>query len=86
MYNKKDVSKFIKEFLKAEEFKNNFFYISKAEITRKEDKVFIEKNIIDKYKTFKEYEKKVNIYIYLMIYRYDVKYGKLANYIMSELL
>lgn len=71
------------EFQKIKEFKKNKFSLKNAKIKYNKDKYFIESKIINKYNTIEEYEKRLNMYIYLMIYRDDMKHLYLANKIMN---
>lgn len=80
---KKYIYKYILEFQKIKEFEKNKFSLKKAKIKYDKDKIFIENKIIKKYCTLKEYEKRMNIYIYLITYRDDMKYVYLANRIME---
>lgn len=77
------IYKYMLEFQKIKEFKKNKFSLKNAKIKYNKDKYFIESKIINKYNTIEEYEKRLNMYIYLMIYRDDMKHLYLANKIMN---
>lgn len=81
--NNEKIQEYILEFQKKEEFKKNKFSLKNVDITKPEDKIFINSNILNRYKTMKEFENRINIYIYLIKYRDNVEYGYLANQIMK---
>lgn len=86
LYNEncnKYIYKYILEFQKIKEFDENRFNLENAKITYDKDKYFIQEKIINRYGTIYEYEKRMNIYIYLIKYRDDRKYVYLANRIME---
>lgn len=78
-----NIYKYISEFQKIKDFEENKFSLEKAKITIDTDKIFIEERIKKRYRTIEEYEKRMNIYIYLIKYRDDMKYVYLANRIME---
>lgn len=77
------IYEFILEFYKTDEFNKNKFSLKNADVKYINDKNYIENEILNKYKTIEEYEKRINIYIYLILYRNDLKYVYLANKIMN---
>lgn len=77
------IKEYVLEFNKIKEFKKNNFELKKADITYEKDKKFIENKILEKYKSIEEYENRINIYIYLIMYRDDMSYSYLANKIMN---
>lgn len=85
LFNKDNIRiyKYISEFQKIKEFEKNKFSLKNAKISYDSDKKIIEDKIIKKYSTIEEYEKRINIYIYLITYRDNVSYGYLANKIMN---
>ena len=80
---KKYIYKYILEFQKIKEFDKNKFSLKNAKITYDSDKKIIENRIIESYGPIQEFEKRMNIYIYLVKYRDDTKFVYLANRIME---
>lgn len=85
LFNKDNIRiyKYILEFQKINELMENKFSLKNAKISYDNDKKIIEDKIIKKYGTIEEYEKRINIYFYLITYRDNVSYGYLANRIMD---
>lgn len=81
--NNDNISKYILNFQNVNEFKENKFLLKNAKITKPEDKKYITNKILKRYKIIEEYEKRLNIYIKLIIYRDDMTYSYLANKIMN---
>lgn len=81
--NNKEIEKYVIEFKNNEKLKKNKFSLKNVNITRIEDKDYINNKILERYKTISEYEKRIDIYIKLIIYRDDMSYGYLANKIMN---
>lgn len=77
------IYEFINKFQEIKEFNRKKFSLTNSKITYNSDKIIIENKIKEKYGTLGEYEKRMNIYIYLIKYRDDMKYVYLANRIME---
>lgn len=81
--NKDKIKEFILIFQNSDEFNKHKFSLKNANISINKDKEYIDEKILKKYKTIEEYENRINVYMYLILYRDDITYFYLANNIMN---